>query len=165
MLIDIGCPAIDRTYTGFDSYTFICKTNPANASGKITSIEIYLGSYANTLYVGIFHLISTNHFSTRSYQYLGTGIIPGYYQFDVDLDVEEGDFIGFYSTGNIDWDGSGGSGLWSVDFLAMPCENQEFTPNTSWPNLLISLYGTGETPPIIIKDSARTGIYSFKTLK
>ena len=40
--IVIGNPAIDRAYSLASGTTFIAKNNPANASGKITTVELYI---------------------------------------------------------------------------------------------------------------------------
>lgn len=142
--IDIGSPAIDRT--AYENYgnTIINKTNPANASGKITKIQIYFRLTVYSWKIAIFHEVSANRFTTRSYAVMPSGPHdPGFHEFDVDLDVQEGDYIGFYLTnGQIDSD-SLGLGIWaSWGNDRIPCIDQEFT---SYGEYRDSLYGTGSS--------------------
>ena len=62
--------------------------------------------------------------------------------FEVDLDVEAGDFIGMYCLGYMEKDTSGFSGIWEVSGDEIPCTNQAFT---FLAGDAISLYGTGTT--------------------
>lgn len=164
MFIDIGSPAIDRNWY-FNPVTIVDKNKSANASGKITSVEIWAVQFYSLLNceVAIFYITSGDNFSTRSTHAIGTVAHGSKQIFEVDLDVEEGDYIGIYFTsGRIERTGSGGDvGVLYATGDHIPCTDKTFTPAA---NNIISLYGTGETIPGI-KDTARTGIYSFKTLK
>lgn len=142
--IDIGSQAINRQYYENYSNTIIDKNNPANASGKITKIEVH---FAQTVYnwkVAIFQEVSANRFTTRSYAVMPSGPHdPGWHTFDVDLEVQEGDFIGFYLTnGQLDADYTG-IGYWaSWGANRIPCIDVLFDSLTDRAE---SIYGTGSS--------------------
>jgi len=139
--IDVGCEAIDRG-SQRDTGTHINKTNPANETGTITSVEIFARAAMTDVKVAIFFVVSGDNLSTRDYVYIGDMSI-GYHQFDVNLDVEAGDYIGIYHSGYIESGTSGGDGIWYYsDNDMIPCTNQAFS---YYPSYLISLYGTGTT--------------------
>jgi len=72
MPIYIGSPAVDGTHYYTDTnYTRISKVNPANASGKITSVEIYARTSMTGCEVAIFHQVSSNVFTVRDSAALG----------------------------------------------------------------------------------------------
>jgi hypothetical protein len=140
--IDIGMEATNRSIS-YSSATLIGRGNPANASGKITSVEIYAYNNLQDCQVATFYETDTNEFSTRDYEAIGTVTAGSKQTFTVDLDVAAGDYIGIYfSGGAIDADGSG-DGFWyksSADYI--PCTEQAFTFLSS---KTISLYGTGSS--------------------
>jgi len=141
--IDIGDAAIHRGASFSQGYTVISKGNPANATGKITSISIWAHNDMANVEVAIFFVVAGNNLSTRDIQTIGA-VPAGLQVFAVDLDVEVGDYIGFYDTsGEIEDDGTG-SGVWYSEPAAdrIPCTNQVFDPIA---DLAISLYGTGKT--------------------
>lgn len=142
--IDIGSTAIDRLYYENYNNTLISKNNPANASGKITKIEVYFNLTVYNWKIAIFQEVSANRFTTRSYAVMPSGPHdPGWHTFDVDLNVQEGDYIGFYLTnGQIDSDYSG-LGIWAVwGADKIPCVDQEFSFYDTYKD---SLYGTGSS--------------------
>lgn len=137
--IDIGCEAIDRN-SQKDTGTDINKTNPANASGIITSVEIYARAAMTNVKVATFYVVDGNNLSTRDYEFIGDMSI-GYHQFNVNLNVVAGDYLGIYHSGYIEVDTSGGDGIWYYnDNDMIPCTNQAFS---YYPSYLTSLYGTG----------------------
>jgi len=142
VVINIGMPAIDRG-ASLGSYTLINIGNPANASGKITSVEIWASGYLENCEVATFFVVSGNNLSTRDYEAIG-GVHHGSKQtFPVDLDVEVGDYIGvYYTSGSIERDTSGYDGCWYTNTDQIPCT--DFTFSTS-SGSAISLYGTGAT--------------------
>lgn len=140
--IDIGSAAIDRASTSGAGYTFIDKNNPANLDGKITSVEIWVETDATGFEVAIFRVVAGNNFSTVDTHTIGNVTAGAKRTFEVDLDVQAGDYIGFYmATGTIE-KALSGDGCWY--FLAdyIPCVNEEFTVTD---NRAFSLYGTGDT--------------------
>jgi len=139
--IYIGNEAISRLYNGATSYTLIEKINPANETGKITSVEIWARSNLTGCKVGIFYLVSGNLYSTRDWVNIGLVTAGSKQSFPTDLNVEIGDFIGiYYSPGNIAYSIgiSGNSCYKSGDHI--PCTNFEFSTNGSY---IMSLYGIG----------------------
>lgn len=141
--IDIGSEASDRLYYQNYSNTIIDKNNPANADGKIKKIQVHLAQTVYAWKIAIFTEISPNRFTTRDYAVMPAGPHdPGWYEFDVDLDVKEGDFIGFYLTnGQVDSDysGIGYWGGWGADYI--PCVDQLFS---HYIDMAISLHGDGD---------------------
>ena len=139
--IDIGNTAIDRIYNTTPDYTYIDRANPANANGTITSIEIYTVFAMSGVSVGIFYEGASQYFSTRSYVDIGD-VPQGYSQYDVNLEVMEGDYIGIYgATGNM-YRGNTGVGWWAKNGDHVPCTNAWFTESD---DKTLSLYGTGTT--------------------
>lgn len=162
-LIDIGSPAIDRSGNHGPTYTIVLKENPADGTGTITSIEIWAYGNLSGVTVATFFLVSGNILTARDSHSIGSVTAGSKQTFEVSLDVEFGDYLGMYWTGGfMDFNYSGYVGFWRVLGDQTNCSDYEFTFVSGD---TLSLYGTGETPPPppIYKDSARTGIYSFKT--
>lgn len=149
MAIDIGNAATDRaSYVAMA--TVVAKGNPANATGTLTSFQIYVFDWVGMdVEVATFYVVSGNNLSTRDSQaigYFGAGLNT------VDLsstpvDVNSGDYLGVYlPAGAIDCDDSGGDGLWVHDGDMIPCTDHEFT------------FSSGRTPSIYA-----TGVESAST--
>lgn len=142
--IDIGAPATNRG-TSLANWTIVNKSNPANETGKITSVEIWCNVNLVNCEVATFFVVSGNNLSTRDTHTIG-GVTAGSKQTfsGLDITVQTGDYLGIYYTGgNVECDSSGGSGIWygiTADYI--PCTNQAFTSNSTY---VISLYGTGTT--------------------
>ena len=134
--ITIGAGATNMSST-LPPATWVDKNNPANETGKITSIEIYaVTGYGDLLNceVGIFYVVSGNNLSTRSNVTLGTVTQGSKQTFTEDsesnpinMDVTAGDYIGLY------WTGAGrieravsGAGSWGVGGDNIPCTNVTF---------------------------------------
>jgi len=152
MSIDIGSPAIYGTHYYTDTnYTRINKVNPANGSGKITSVQIYAHSAMTGLEVGIFYVLSGNNLTCRSYATIGN-VGAGYSQHNVNLTVEAGDFIGFYcASGLIRLNTGTFPGNWQIVGDYIPCTNTAFANSST--TIPMALYGTGY---ILVKPSVVT---------
>lgn len=146
--IDIGVPAEDYTSYWTDG-TLVNMSNPANASGKITKVDINPRNTGMTgVSVGTFYRPDPggfpNNLTTRDYEYCGDIPASLMVSFDVELDVEEGDFIGVYFTnGDIEKKVGGEDGIWYVnhaDYLS--CDNYTFSYQAGNG---IGLYGIGVT--------------------
>jgi len=141
---DIGNEASDRTYS-MSSRTVIDAINPANATGRITSVEIWADRNMSSVKVATFYRPDPDNyplnFSTRDYQSIGAVTAGAKRTFEVDLDVVTGDYLGiYYSSGTLDQD-VGGDGQWNTyPTDNIPCDNVEFVLTA---NRTISLYGTG----------------------
>lgn len=138
--IDIGSAAIDRNSSAV-SYTEVDKNNPANASGKISKVEIFAvsGYDMANVEVGIFYIVSGNNLSTRDSEVIGTVVGGSKQTFAVDLNVVEGDYIGAYwSGGRIELTSGTATGNWRLAGDNIPCTNVTFE---LYANRTISLYG------------------------
>jgi len=141
--IDIGSPAIARGWNATYNYTRIVLDNPANATGTITSVEIWASSTLSNVKVGTFWEVSSGHFSSRDYETIGTVNSGSKQTFTVNLDVENGDVIGmFYTAGQMAKTTTGFAGVRYSNGDKMPCDNLFFDIDAGW---TISLYGTGTT--------------------
>lgn len=146
-VIDVGVLAQDYTSAWCDG-TLINKSNPANASGKITNVQIYTKATMPTVYVATFYRPDPvgfpNNLTTRDTEYISDSIAVGYHAFDVDLDVEAGDFLGImFQNGDIEKKIGGEQGIWYINHADwLPCDNKTFYFQAS--NGL-AFYGTGET--------------------
>lgn len=144
--ITIGAPAIDRASAGAGTYTWVEQSNPANDSGTITSVEVWMFTEASAAEVATFSEGASNVLSTRDYEALGVVASGSKQTFSgLDMDVQTGDYLGFYAggVGNIDRTDSGETGLWyyaSADKI--PCTDETFSSAAGY---MISLYGTGAT--------------------
>ncbi|GAI74628.1 unnamed protein product, partial [marine sediment metagenome] len=143
--IDIGTEALSRVTNTSFGYTYILKDNPANASGKITQIEVYIRpSPTANFKVATFYNVTGTNFSTRDSHFIGV-LTSGYHCFTgLDITVKEGDYLGFYmSGGGLSMDNEGGEAYWYLAGDNIPCENVTFivTGNTT---RILSLYGTGK---------------------
>ena len=158
--IDIGLPAVYGTITKIQGYTYIIGDNPANATGKITSVEIYAYQDLVNCKVAIFQRISGNIFSTRDYVNLGTVTAGAKRTIAVSLNVVIGDYIGIYfSSGLIHCNElSEGAGFWDLNADKIPCTNVTFG---HYGNRQISLYGTGSEWELTIGSEILVGYYSI----
>lgn len=152
MAIDIGDPATDRA-NALGVYTLIAKGNPANASGKITSVEIWANEDLVNCEVAIFEEVDPDTFTTRDNETIGAVTAGSKQTFAVDLDVETGDYIGiYYSGGKIDYESTDGAGMWFIDGADhIPCIAQLFGFSA---NVYLSLYGTGEEPAVGLENKS-----------
>jgi len=144
--IDIGGAAITRASWLGGPRTVVLKDNPANETGTITSIEIYVKS-ADIIDVKVatFFVVSGNNLSTRDTHTIGTVISDSKQTFSgLSIDVEAGDYIGIYykGSGNLYRDTSGYAGFWNYNSDQIPCTDVTFT---YYANQIFSLYGTGTT--------------------
>ncbi|GAH35525.1 unnamed protein product, partial [marine sediment metagenome] len=133
------------------------KSNPANASGTITTVQIYSFRNMINVTVGIFYCPDPTNFpnnlSTREggNVYLSDLLAPGYHSYvGVTLNVVEGDFIGIqYTNGDIEKKMGGEQGIWWINYQDwIPCTNKTFSLQ---PLNAIALYGEGEIPVVGIK--------------
>ena len=137
--IDIGMPAIDRAFYLAGPRTAVNKGNPANATGIITTVEVWAYADMTNCEVATFYEETTNKLTTRDYEAIGTVTSGSKQTFTVSLNVQTGDYLGiFYQSGAIERDTSGGDGVWYDSADKIPCTNYEFSLGTVWVG---SLYG------------------------
>ena len=159
MGIDIGSPAINRLDNMGTNYTIVNKSNPANASGTITSIEIWAYAELANCEVATFYVVSGDNLSTRDTEAIGTVTAGSKQTFGVSLNVEAGDYLGIYFTGGyIERDDTGYAGVWYIVGDYIPCTNVAFLVIAGD---TVSLYGTGiSLIPITATSNIATSITS-----
>lgn len=161
--IDIGSAAIDRnSATSGSPYTNVNKDNPANFSGKITSIEIWANTNMTGLLVATFFVVSGNNLSTRDFANIGDVTAGSKQTFEVDIDVEAGDYLGYtITTGAIEITEDSSPLYWILAGNHIPCTNITF--GTASTGIAMSLYGTGIAVPAQVTGvSATDGTYTDK---
>jgi hypothetical protein len=141
--IDIGVAATDRA-TAFDPYTVVNKGNPANATGTITSVEIWANTNLSNCEIATFFNVSGANFSTRDTHTIGSVTAGSKQTFSgLSIDVQTGDLLGiYYTAGKTECDSSGGSGVWYAGVDYIPCTDVTFA---SLGGYVLSVYGTGTT--------------------
>ena len=147
--IDVGSAASDRAERFPGGYTFIDLNNPADFTGKITNIAIYVNTQMASAKVATFYAVDATHYTARSVSG-NLGVVGvGLKNFSVNLNVIAGDFIGIYFTDAADYIDAyttGGSGVMYLAGDQTACENTEFTLQAGG---IMSLYGTGITINIL----------------
>ncbi len=144
VLFYIGTEAIDRGSYMPPDYTVIGKDNPANATGTITSVEIWAYSELAGVVVGTFYTTNGNTLKCRDSEAIPGLITPGSKQTKtVSITVVTGDYIGMYYTGGaVERDTNGYADLWTL-------KEEQIDPGDEatyalWKGQAISLYGIGE---------------------
>lgn len=146
--INIGSVPVDWDAGTGEVTTLINKNNPANASGTITSVEVWAYSNIVGASVGIFYYVGgVANFTSRDSEYIGNVDTGAKRTFSVNLTVQKDDYIGIYNgtQGQIMGFGTGYAGKWYKGGNHIDCIDTEFTFLSGD---IISLYGTGATPPI-----------------
>ncbi len=144
--IDVGAAAINRVSSFPQNYTCVEKSNPANDTGAIDTVEIWANSNLNSsTEVASFFVVSGNNLSTRDSEAIGAVTAGSKQTFTgLDMGIESGDHIGiFYNGGKMENDASGGVLMWYQSGDKIPCTNQLFASDAT--NYIISLYGIGAT--------------------
>ena len=147
--IDVGSAASDRDGNKVGNYTWIDLNNAANSTGKITDVAIYAQIAFASAKVATFYAIDATHYTARDTSANLGAVGTGLTNWEVDLDVTAGDFIGIYFTDGedaIDMVSSGHDGLAFLAGDQTACDNAEFDVAT-FSTGAISLYATGETTP------------------
>ncbi len=147
--IDVGAAASDRTNSSsVSNLTKVSKTNPANATGYITVIQIYCRDDATAPASGIevaSFSASGDDLTTNEYVSLANASIGlNTYRAPVDFTpfaISAGEYIGIKGTGGyIATDTAGGAGYWNKTGDWIPCTSEAFTPIA---NHELALYATG----------------------
>lgn len=140
--IDVGAAATDR-----DAYasggTLINLDNPANISGIIEEIQIYVRDAIQGCKVGTFYG-SEGSFTMRDYVSVGSLSAESKSTIDgLSIDVQAGDYLGIYFTsGNVETGSSGGAGVYyknGVDAFT----GEEVTGFSLASGYVMSVYGVG----------------------
>lgn len=143
--IDVGSAAIDQDSTLAAASTLIDLTNPANAAGVITNIEVWAETNITGLRVGTFYLVSGTTYKCRDSVAIGAVTAGSKQTFTgLSLSVEAGDFIGcYFATGVLEADGTGsgiGNGFYYVSGEYI--DSGDETAYSSSSDGALSLYGS-----------------------
>lgn len=155
MAIDIGSPAIDRPTFISGLQAYIIKENPANDSGVITKIQIYVyQTIANITFFTAYNTGVEDTFTTRDYQYIVGPWAAGYHEINVNIDVQTGDYLGWFcdvTEERIECDITVGVGYWRNPDIsthgAIPFTNSLFIEEDL--TRTMSVYGIGARPPTV----------------
>jgi len=151
--IDVGDLAEEYgTWIG-NNYSLMSRGNPANATGTIDHIEMYVSSIGSGDKVTVYALteVASGEFDSGGSSgeftvVVGTNIFnaPGDF---VAFAITAGDFIGCYTTCALKRDTSGGSDVLLDYGQEFPMDN--FTFGSTYTEDKLALYGTGTTgePP------------------
>jgi len=143
---DIGNAAIDRNNSS-GAGTHVDKNNPADGTGRITSIEIWANTDLTNCEVATFFVVSGDNLSTRDSETIGTVTAGSKQTFVVNLDVVVGDYIGIKTaSGGIEVSTDASGYWWYFSGDAIPCTDETFTLEA---NRVISLYGKGPNQPTV----------------
>ncbi len=156
--IDIGSTASDRDLRIGALQTAIDTANPANATGTLTSIEIWAYTNITGMRVGTFYLVSGSTYACRDSATLGS-ITAGSKQTvttdssgnPLNISVTSGDYIGcYFATGELESASTGGTAwCYKVGEYIDAGDSAVFQLVTG---IALSLYATGTTT--IALDSA-----------
>lgn len=141
--IDVGSAATDRAATKTHSDTLINEANPANTSGILTAVDVFVETELEDCSIGVFYKTAgINTYQCRSAHDAGT-VAVGLQTLDVSLAIEEGDYIGIYfSAGEIEADNTGVSTASTIaegNWCVLDSEHAY----VSEANIAISLWGRG----------------------
>lgn len=144
--IDIGSPASAYGYSWSYGTTLLDRTNPANLSGFVHTIEMYFYRTATVVKVGTFYGSAASWIS-RNYVSLGT-VVQGSKQTFTGkyLLVEASDIAGTYynnsgAAGNLHVNTSGGSGFVTKGGDQFGAGTQTYTVNEA--SGIVAMYLTG----------------------
>ena len=144
--IYVGSPAIDRGTVRVSGSTYVDYAT-ANETGTITQVQIYpvAGQDLVNCEIAIFYVpgADPDNLTTRDTEFIGAVVGGAVRTFDVDLDVEAGDYIGIYFTGGeLETDTSGFLGVFYKAGDQIPCDDVDFGQMAGD---ALSVYGIGTT--------------------
>jgi len=124
----IGEEAKERGYGMNYNTTSVNKGNPASYSGAIRQVMLYAQSALGNVQVASFYTVGVNRLSTRDYETIGS-VSAGYHEYDVNITVHAGDYIGIYYGGIAGYicRSNDGDGIWARGRDVIPCSDEEFT--------------------------------------
>ena len=144
--IDVGSGATDRVASIGGNWTYIDYNNPANATGMLTSFQVWVAISMASCYAVVFREISSTYFTAIAASGNFGTVTVGLKTFSVNLPVQAGDYLGIYFTDNGDRIGYTSEGYDGIYYKA---GNQTACVNTQFTFLAgdaISIYATGATP-------------------
>jgi len=142
--IDVGPGATDRASSTAAGYTYIDKNNPANASDKVDTFEVWAAtSMTGTNKVGVFYVVSGDSYKWRAGATIGTVTSGAKRTFTgLSISVTTGDFAAIYfSVGTIEEATSGGTAVYYKNGDVFYDSPELFLLLGT--GYVISIYGTG----------------------
>jgi len=142
--INMGNPPIEGGQILAAGYTAVDANNPADGTGTITNVEFWAFSSGSAI-IAIFSA-DGNTLTSRDWENIGA-IDEGYNSVEVNLDVVEGDYIGFFAwDSHLEGSSPGSVGIWHKQFDYTQTEGALFTYNAT---VLMSIRGTGTTGIVV----------------
>lgn len=142
--IDVGDAAINRNTIWVPGYTVLNMGNPANASGVLTNVAVYMAA-TGVFKIGVFYLVSGTTYKCRSIHNCGS-LGVGLRNVTVNMAISAGDYIGGYVTsGGVEQSNISGVGIrYSTGDTCVVGVQDTYTLASP---ACDSLYGTGVTVP------------------
>ena len=137
--ITIGNPAINGDIlTGATGYTQVDKLTPADGTGTITTVEVYMRASATKGIIAIFSA-DGNTLTAHDFEDVGA-LVVDYNIVSVNLDVVEGNYIGiYYEGGEVENTPGTSTGIWYKAGNQTQCVDTGFAV---YVNAFISLGGS-----------------------
>lgn len=130
-LICLGSSVVARGGTFNPGQTGINLDNPSTVSGEVIKVTLrFTGEGTATgVEVGTFYLVSGTTYKCRDSEEIGNVTKGSKQYFDVDIDIEVGDFIGVYATaGDVGYSVTGGTGIrYATGEYIDPNDQADFT--------------------------------------
>lgn len=172
--IDVGSAAINRT-AGFTLYstlfrTSVNKSNPANATGILTTVQVYIDQLdgANTIQFGTFEDQGSDYLYTHDGEVAGSMAL-GYTQYTgLSIAIASGEYLGTVCVSAVDCaidsePGSSGQGVWRI--YGQYCDPADEGTYNSYTYYEFSLYGIGvENPDKSVYDTVSVGELVIKSM-
>jgi len=147
--IDIGPGAVNPTSSiGGQDDTWLDLHNPANDSGIIDTVEIWVQTTTDNTKVGMFYNTGGSNYKCRSAATLGPVASGAKRTFtELELTVEAGDVIGVWNDGGaMGQITTGGTHVCrSDDNTDHMTPGDEADYSTGWDDWRLTIYGTGQT--------------------
>lgn len=142
--IAVGPAASDRASVTVAGNTVLDLANPADGTGTIDTITIYVNSQITTAKVGLFYLTTGTTYICRSSYTTGVLTVGLNTLTGLNLACQAGDVIGIYhATGAVDRADTGGTSAYVTGEYADAGDSASYT--TASQARIISVHGAGTT--------------------
>ena len=152
---ETGTPS--ATPTAGTTYVYVDENNTANASGAITEVRLNIDTVGDGDLRIFTASRSGNDFTVRDFENLtvtGTGIQT----FSVNLDVQTGDYLGFWtSTVSVERENTGSSQYMSLDTSTVPSVSQVYSTGQGANSQRLMIYGEYAPMPSASLVGAKVG--------
>jgi len=107
--IDVGAACSDRTSGQNSGNTMLGKANPANNTGTLTSLCVWVLTNMGGIKIGSFYLVSGTTYKCRDAESIGSLNAGKNDNIVISLSIQTNDYLGIYwSSGQIEADTAGG---------------------------------------------------------